>query len=480
MEAQRSLQRKVSQLFRMRGLQLAPDAMPPLLRLLGSSSDWEAVLNLLLKELEKLPEASRCVTRSVVEQGLAASNSPEVTHHHTAEHAPEVHSYTHSTRLDRMRRNGMFLQARPQRGMTSGTTVELSRVSALLGRGGSHVLIGILTEGDAGSVAPWQLIDEDGCVPLNLSGIAPLTNGFFTPSSVVLVEGAMDGAVFRAKSMSQPPDDPCVVPDGLDQAPTSGMLLVFSDVWLDDPKVLGQLQDVLRGYDTVGRQGTEVGGKQVPAAQMFTFLFCGNFSSVQYSSCMMRSQMRILFRSFAELLGRFTTLRRSARFIFVPGPLDTSLGAAAMLQHAPLSETLCKDLRAVLSHCEFLGNPAGFTLDGQKVVVFAEEVLSCLKSKTLVAPRPDADCTQHLVETLLHQGHLCPLPSADLTSYTQSAFRLDPRPDLMILATRRAQFNVKHAETTVFNPGLFATTGKWMVYHTRDRRVESSACDRAA
>jgi len=380
---------------------------------------------------------------------------------------------------DRVRRHSLFKPAyvHPGAGGHKSDALQLSQIGTLFGRKGNHVLLGLLTETDTGAIL---LSDEDGSIPLDLSR-AHTTGGFFTPSSVVLVEGSVnDAGVFEVEALGHPPFERGAHHDHRadQEGPVDGgMLLVFSEVHLDHAETLVKLEVVLRGYEIAGKQLMGDGASAKPFADTFTFVFCGNFSSTPYSPEVPRSKVKLLFRRFAELLGRFPLLKEHARFIFVAGPSDASLGPAATLEHPPLSEVLCADLRAVLTHCHFAGNPARFTLGSQQVVLYREEVMARLKRGALVPPSEEGDTSlsEHLVDSILQQAHLCPLPSAVATSYEPSAFILDRPPDVLIIAERRAQFTTDHAGTTAFNPGSFSSSGRWMVYHAHMRKAESSS-----
>ncbi|EOD04077.1 hypothetical protein EMIHUDRAFT_107929 [Emiliania huxleyi CCMP1516] len=239
----RALQRKVSQLFRMRGWQLRPDAMQRLYELLNGEDDWESQLNVLLHEIEQLPgaKADRCVDKPMVERVFAASSAaaaapppddPATPEHllspPTAKPAPPPASHFAVVRA-RVRRLSYFKPARsrailagaddgalpppgvmqrdpssePSRNPPAGAppSVELSRTGRLLGRKGKHILLGVLTAADSGAIA---LADEDG----------------------------------RA---------------------ARGMTMVFSDA-------------VLRGYEAAGGAPDEA---SPPVAELFSFVFCG-------------------------------------------------------------------------------------------------------------------------------------------------------------------------------------------------------------
>ena len=59
--AQRGLNKKLSQIFRMRGLSVRPDAMQPLYDCLENDENWEATLQALLGVCELLPKQGTAV-----------------------------------------------------------------------------------------------------------------------------------------------------------------------------------------------------------------------------------------------------------------------------------------------------------------------------------------------------------------------------------------------------------------------------------
>jgi len=58
---------------------------------------------------------------------------------------------------------------------------------------------------------------------------------------------------------------------------------------------------VLHGYEIAGKQLMETGEHRAPFAETFTFVFCGNFSSVPHTPDTPRSEIMLLFKRFAEV-----------------------------------------------------------------------------------------------------------------------------------------------------------------------------------
>ena len=64
----------------------------------------------------------------------------------------------------------------------------------------------------------------------------------------------------------------------------NSMLIVLSDVWLDDASVMRKLGEMLRGYEQVGAQQVGSGRTAAPLASFFTFVLCGNFASASHAA----------------------------------------------------------------------------------------------------------------------------------------------------------------------------------------------------
>ena len=125
-------------------------------------------------------------------------------------------------------------------------------------------------------------------------------------------------------------------------AKENAMLVVLSDVWLDDPNVLRQLAELFKGYEGVGAQQIGSGRAATPLASFFTFVLCGNFTSGGLSGSGTAapptgSDLRQGFHDLAVLLQRTPILAEHAHFVLVPGPADPSIGTPDVLPRAPLS-----------------------------------------------------------------------------------------------------------------------------------------------
>ena len=120
-----------------------------------------------------------------------------------------------------------------------------------------------------------------------------------------------------------------------------------------------------------------------------------------------------------------------------------------------------KALRKRLRHVQFASNPCRIRFYAQEIVIFREDMLKKMLRHCLLpaaAPGEGADVSEHLVRTLLDQGHHCPLPLAArpiLRDY-DAALRLYPLPDAVVLADSAEQYTWRYEECLAINPGSFS------------------------
>jgi DNA polymerase epsilon subunit 2 len=541
----RTLNKKLSQIFRLRGLSVRPDAMQPLYDILQGDESWETTLQALLVEVQQQQLKNGNVDAKAIRAAignlrtraahkptlplevigafnmqpirfdnqrrtLTAEPGPTSLH---AEAASKSSMYTLRMQMveQRTRRHEMFRPPVTTQAVAQKEYISLTSIDALLGRTGTHVVLGLLTESEEGV---FSLEDGHSSIQLDLSDAA-LTNGLFTRHSIVLAEGeVMPNGTFAVRQLGMPPPElrarstaslgnldplrpthsgspssvlalpaasaPADAASGV--AAQNAMLVVLSDVHLDEPAVLAQLGRLFAGYEQVGAGQVGSGRTAVPLATFFTFVLCGNFTSAAHAAATAHAaDLRSLFDNLAALLAKTPLLARHAHFVFVPGPDDATLGGVDVLPRASLPRSLCGELVDGLSHAHLTTSPARLILCGQTVVVHREEVLVKARRACVLPPPADADeaLNEHLLKTLVDQAHLCPLPPAEAAVYWQydHALWLHPAPDVLILADRQHQFQHTYEETLAFNPGAFAADFAWMVYRPSNRQVEASSLE---
>jgi len=235
----RTLNKKLSQLFRLRGLTLRPDAAQPLYDALQGDEGWEITLQALLNELlhQELNVIGHvdgaAVRRAVATLHGRASQRPKLEievidafgmpapyidkqrRMFTPETAPQsLHASAASKsamcglRLamveGRVRRHEMFKQSVLGDGVAPRQHLAITSIDALLGKSGMHVVLGLLTETEEGT---FILEDAHASVPVDLSR-AEVAPGLFTHGAVVLAEGAVCASgVFVASQLGLPPPE---------------------------------------------------------------------------------------------------------------------------------------------------------------------------------------------------------------------------------------------------------------------------------
>ena len=216
---QRALNKKLSQIFRMRGLTVRPDAMPLLYDFLETDEEnWEAKLQALLAAVQREPLKDSAVDGAVIRKALGqvATQSARSTElplevidafamtavryaavrqaflpapagslHGPAESKQTMLALRLHLLEQRLKRNKLFKPPALSHGVASKEHIVLTHLDALLGRKGSRVVLGLLTEKEEGQ---YYLEDTHSSVPLDLSQ-AETQRGFFTRNACVLMEG---------------------------------------------------------------------------------------------------------------------------------------------------------------------------------------------------------------------------------------------------------------------------------------------------
>ena len=71
-QQQRVLNKKLSQIFRINGLTVRPDAMQPLYDVLEGDAEWESTLGQVLEQVQQQKLKGGCVGREAVETALSS------------------------------------------------------------------------------------------------------------------------------------------------------------------------------------------------------------------------------------------------------------------------------------------------------------------------------------------------------------------------------------------------------------------------
>jgi len=335
----------------------------------------------------------------------------------------------------------------------------------------------------------YYLEDHTGQVALNLSQATLLTDGFVTENCIVLVEGETIDGVLHVHNMGNPIVENrsnAIEAIGLQntdifhsigslselqklrqqelQHGQDGTFVILSDVHLDKPTVIENIDKMLDGY------------KDFDPLPIFVFM--GNFTSKPLSGAADGTKaMMSYFEDLASVIGKYPRMAKEGRFVFVPGRNDP--GITGVLPRGPIPKYFTSALRSRVKHALFTSNPCRIRYFTKEIVFFRDDLVSKLRRHSLLEPRDDDDdgvsgngtpgdlkLSRHAIKTVLDQGHLSPLPLPASPIYWQwdHALRLYPFPDALVLGDRVGQFYENYEECDAVNPGAFSEGGHFVVY----------------
>ncbi|GAB5037072.1 dna-directed dna polymerase epsilon 2 [Nannochloropsis oceanica] len=122
---------------------------------------------------------------------------------------------------------------------------------------------------------------------------------------------------------------------------------------------------------------------------------------------------------------------------------------------------------------------AGLSL---QIVLFREDIMKKMLRHSILQGCKDHDghaeepLVRCLVQSLLDQGHLCPLPlkARPIAWEYDNALRLYPLPDLLILGDHSMNTSIEYAGCQVVSPGCFPVDDSFAAYYPATRTVEAS------
>jgi DNA polymerase epsilon subunit 2 len=275
----------------------------------------------------------------------------------------------------------------------------------------------------------------------------------------------------------------------LEEESEETMFVMLSDVHLDSPEVLHKLRLMFEGFSSC------------PPAM---FVFMGNFTSqpfgkdssdvLEYQKCF--DDLATLLLEFPSLFGSIeNNTTAKSKILFVPGPNDPG---TKVLPRAPIPQFFTRNLmqRLPKETVKFTTNPCRVRYFTQEIVIYRDDILNRMRRQCVVPPivkttvnaeneggdgeEDDVDVTsavtEHLVKTVLDQGHLCPLPlnQVPIRWTHDSSLRLYPLPDLLMMADHYDQYHSSYQGCAAVNPGSFPTDFSFLVYRPYSRGVEFS------
>ncbi|XP_052722973.1 DNA polymerase epsilon subunit B isoform X2 [Vigna angularis] len=251
----------------------------------------------------------------------------------------------------------------------------------------------------------------------------------------------------------------------MEKRAVNDMFVILSDVWLDSEEALTKLETVLDGFESV---------EVVPSLFVFMGNFCSRPCNLSFHSY---SSLRMQFGKLGEMIAAHTRLKEQSQFLFIPGPDDA--GPSTVLPRCALPKYLTEELQKHIPNAIFSSNPCRVKFYTQEIVFFRQDMLHRMRRSCLMSPSTEEtdDHFQHLVATITHQSHLCPLPltvQPIIWNYDHCLY-LYPTPHTIVLGDRSQQKAFKYTGITCFNTGSFSIDSTFVAYRPCSQEVELSA-----
>ncbi|KAG8087436.1 hypothetical protein GUJ93_ZPchr0010g8049 [Zizania palustris] len=486
--------KKLQRKFRLRGFTLKVDALEEAAAFLARFPDAEDdALDLLLDELDKETLQSSILDRDAVRRVVALlveaeeavdAASPAATSSRSALRVvdsfvvPRFHYdpikkvfYEHTGRLaihgeagdkaalyrdryqvllQRLARDKYFSKPAFDTVMTEDNNCEITSIQSLIGCTGFFVENTVI-------VAEGELL-SNGIFQVNTCGFPPLEDREAS-LSMLMGHDFFGGGVI--------PTEEIVRLSSLEKKAMNDMFVILSDVWLDNSETMEKLGVVLDGYDSV---------EVVPSLFVLMGNFCSRPCNLAFNSF---EELRLQFGKLGEMIAARSRLKEHSRFLFIPGPDDA--GPSRALPRCALPKYLTEELQKHIPNAIFVSNPCRVKFYTQEIVFFRQDLLYRMRRSCLIPPTTEetSDPFEHLVATITHQSHLCPLPltvQPIIWNYDH-CLRLYPTPHTIVLGDKSEQKAFKYTGITCFNPGSFANDSTFAAYRPCTKEVELSALE---
>ncbi|KAL8457157.1 hypothetical protein ACS0TY_034318 [Phlomoides rotata] len=525
-----AMRNKVQRKFKMRGYTLKIDALSEILGFLSRFPDAEdEALDLLLDELHHLAlkssildkEPVQRVVSLLLEAEAAVEESPTTSGYGSgsalkiidAFDVPKFrydsikklfHKYSGklpihgdaSAKVALYRDRFLLLHQRVSRDphfskpvfnseISNYGSCQISPIQSLVGQTGKRWVMGLISQLEDGH---FYLEDLTAAVEVDLSN-ARITTGFFVENTIVLAEGELllDG-IFQVKTCGFPPledreksvatfagidffgggsltKEETIRLAELERGAVNDMFVILSDVWLDNEETMEKLETILSGYENEN---------VVPSLFVFMGNFCSQPCNISFNSY---SSIRSQFGKLGKMIAAHQRLKEHSRFLFIPGPDD--IGPSNVLPRCSLPKYITEELQNHIPNAVFLSNPCRIKYYTQEIVIFRQDLLYRMRRSCLMPPSTEetSDPFEHLVATITHQSHLCPLPLSvqPIIWNFDHCLHLHPTPQTIVLGDRSEQKAFKYTGITCFNPGSFSNDFTFIAYRPCSQEVELSA-----
>lgn len=269
----------------------------------------------------------------------------------------------------------------------------------------------------------------------------------------------------------------------LERAAETTVMVILSDVQLDKPLVIEKLQKIFEGFE------------QTEAEPLFIIM--GSFISKPISRTVYgRAAIKAAFSSLADIIEKCPRLSKEGKFLLIPGlfPLQLRLfayrssvigpfdaGSSVAYPRRAIPSDLTEGIRSRIPHVTFASNPCRIRFYTQEIVLFREDLLKKMQrhlALPLLLPKSSGteeelqeesgvgvdkpataaavpDITAQLVESIMDQSHLFPLPARAKPVFWDLDYtmRLFPLPHLLVLADHAEKYEYTYQGCNTVNPG---------------------------
>lgn len=207
----------------------------------------------------------------------------------------------------------------------------------------------------------------------------------------------------------------------------------------------------------------------VPSLFVFMGNFCSHPCDLSFNSF---SSLRLKFGELGQMIGACPQLMKHSRFLLIPGPDDP--GSSTVLPRCALPKYITEEFRMHIPNAIFSSNPCRVKFCTQEIIFFRQDLLYRMLRSCLIRPSTKtSDPFEHLVATITHQSHLCPLPLSVqpvIWNYDH-CLQLYPTPHTIVLGDKSEQKAFNSEELTCFNPGSFSNDSTFVAYRPYTREV---------
>jgi len=379
-----------------------------------------------------------------------------------------------------------------------GDRVGLTNIEALIGSNGTHCVLGILSQTpddgwaieDLGGRIMIDITNAVRCLSCTCFSLSPCwssdkpslmqthTEGMITEGSVVLATGEIVDGVMRVDTVGLPPaerrgDGERAIGGGVDYfggAPTpalqaqlerdaaasESLVVVLSEVWLDEAGVLQRLHTMLGGFEAKGL---------VPEL----FVVMGNFTLRPFGGGHDHMAIPGLFDGLGGVIQGHPEISRRSRFLLVAGPSDPCGTTVSALPRGALPRSLIGQLGTRLGERVMLGsNPSRVRVWTEEMVVFREDIITKMHRYCVVGCKADTaqELSRQFVRSICDQGHLCPLALSVCPVHWcfGHSLMLEPLPHVVVVGDRVEAFVHTYSGCVVVNPGPFSRDGTFVAF----------------